>query len=74
MNGDWGGLPQSGHLGSDVVQLSQETRRADTVGDATAEAARGGLEALPPAGKLRKLVADLSLGRAMPQDVLARKP
>jgi hypothetical protein len=31
------------------------------------------LEALPPASKLRKLVADISLDRAMLQDVLAKK-
>jgi hypothetical protein len=31
------------------------------------------LEALPPTGKLRKLVADLSLDRAMLQDVVAKK-
>jgi hypothetical protein len=30
------------------------------------------LEALPPTGKLRKLVPDLSLDRAMLQDVLAK--
>ncbi len=40
-NGDWGCLPLSGHLGGAVLQLAQEVRRTDAVGDATAEATRG---------------------------------
>lgn len=53
--------------------MAKEIWWADALGDAAAEAARGGLEALPPTGKLMKLVADLSLDRAMLQDVLAKE-
>jgi putative transposase len=49
------------------VQLAQEVFRLDTVGDEAVALTRGG------EGKLKKIVADLSLDKAMLQDVIRRK-
>jgi hypothetical protein len=51
----------------DLLQLAQEVRRFGFVRDEAAAAARG------KEGKLKKIVADLSLDKAMLQDVIRRK-
>jgi hypothetical protein len=57
------GRGQRGH----VLQLAQEVRRPDAVGD---EATR---QLEEENGKLKKIVADLSLDKEVLQDVIRRK-
>ena len=61
------GLPEGRDQRGDVLQLAEEVRRADAVGDEAAAAARGGER------RLKKIVADLSLDKEMLQDVIRRK-
>jgi hypothetical protein len=58
-------LPQGRDQRGDLLQLAQEVRRFGALRD----------EAIAPAqnGKLKKIVADLSLDKAMLQDVIRRK-
>jgi len=51
----------------DVLQLAQEIRRTASIGAAPPASARGGEQ------QLKRLVADLSLDKAMLQDVLSKK-
>ena len=66
-HGGGGGLPQGRDQRGDVLQLAEEVCRADALGDEAAAAARGRER------KLKRIVADLSLDKAMLQDVLVKK-
>jgi hypothetical protein len=57
---------KAGQLG-DVLQLAQEVRWLDAVGD------EASAPALEENGKLKKIVANLSLDKAMLQDEVRRK-
>jgi putative transposase len=68
------GLPEGGDQRGDVLRLAEEVRRANAVGDAP----KGGVanrlrQPEEENGKLKRLVADLSLDKAMLQDVVSRK-
>jgi hypothetical protein len=61
-------LPEGRGVPADVLSVAKEIRRADAVGSSAAEAARRGNR------RLKQMVADLSLDKAMLQDVLSKKP
>jgi hypothetical protein len=69
-----GHLPQGRDQPGDLLQLEEEVRRDVAAGYAAAEPKAGAANQLEDEnGKLRKLVADLSLDREMLQDVIRRK-
>lgn len=66
-NGERRGVPQGGHQRGDILRLAEEVCRSDAV-------KMDRLKQLEEEnGKLKKIVADLSLDKAMSQDALSRK-
>jgi hypothetical protein len=59
---EWGRMRRG-----DLLQLAQEVRRLGAIRDEAIAPARG------ENGKLKKIVADLTLDKAMLQDVIRRK-
>jgi hypothetical protein len=60
-------MPQGGHQSGDVLRLEEEVRWFDAIGD---EASR---QLEEENGRLKRIVADLSLDKEMLQDVIKRE-
>jgi hypothetical protein len=67
------GLPEGGDQRGDGLQLAQEVRWLDATGDDPKSGVANRLRQLEAENaKLKRLVADLSLDKAMLQDVVSR--